>query len=119
MSDKKKILIIQPIHKAGIELLDGFSDYEYEIVEDTNIENLKSIISDCDGLSIRTAKLPSEVIELGKKLKSLELEWRVCGSGILGSQTGSAGGLSGIIWRGENEKWGSLQRKFSAHGQGG
>ena len=69
MSDKKKILIIQPIHKAGIELLDGFSDYEYEIVEDTNIENLKSIIPDCDGLSIRTAKLPSEVIELGKKLK--------------------------------------------------
>ena len=35
----------------------------------TNIENLKSIISDCDGLSIRTAKLPSEVIKLGKKLK--------------------------------------------------
>jgi len=69
VSDKKKILIIQPIHKAGIELLDSFSDYEYEIVEDTNIENLKSIISDCDGLSIRTAKLPSEVIELGKKLK--------------------------------------------------
>ena len=69
MSDKKKILIIQPIHKAGIELLDGFSDYEYEIVEDTNIENLKSKIPECDGLSIRTAKLPSEVIELGKKLK--------------------------------------------------
>ena len=36
-SDKKKILIIQPIHKAGIELLDGFSDYEYEIVEDNVI----------------------------------------------------------------------------------
>ena len=39
------------------------------IVVSLNIENLKSIIPDCDGLSIRTAKLPSEVIELGKKLK--------------------------------------------------
>ena len=69
MSDKKKILIIQPIHKVGIELLKSFSDYEYEIIEDVSIENLKSKILQCDALSIRTAKLPSEVIELSKKLK--------------------------------------------------
>ncbi len=69
MIDKKKILIVQPIHKAGIELLDSNPNYEYEIVEDTKIENLKSKIVDCDGLSIRTARLPAEVINLGKKLK--------------------------------------------------
>ena len=69
MSDRKKILIIQPIHKVGIQLLDNLSDYQYEIIEDTNIENLKSKIVECDALSIRTAKLPSEVIDLGNKLK--------------------------------------------------
>jgi len=67
--DRKKILIIQPIDKIGIQLLDNLSDYQYEIIEDTNIENLKSKIVECDALSIRTAKLPSEVIDLGNKLK--------------------------------------------------
>tara|TARA_B100002052_G_scaffold291130_1_gene310704 strand:- start:924 stop:1199 length:276 start_codon:yes stop_codon:yes gene_type:complete len=67
--DKKKILVIQPIHKAGIELLDNNPNFEYEIVEDFKIENLKSKITDCDAISIRTAKLTSEVINLGKKLK--------------------------------------------------
>ena len=69
MPDKKKILVIQPIHKAGIELLDNNPNFEYEIVEDFKIENLKSKITDCDAISIRTAKLTSEVINLGKKLK--------------------------------------------------
>ena len=64
MSSKKKILIIQPIHTAGIKLLEDNSDYEFEIVENTDNEFLKSKIKDCDGISIRTAKLTGEVIEL-------------------------------------------------------
>ena len=69
MSSKKKILIIQPIHDAGIKLLEDNSDYEFEIVENTDNEFLKSKIKDCDGISIRTAKLTSEVIEGSTKLK--------------------------------------------------
>ncbi len=69
MSSKKKILIIQPIHTAGINLLEDNSDYEFEIVENTDNEFLKSKIKDCDGISIRTAKLTSEVIEGSTKLK--------------------------------------------------
>ena len=38
----KKILIIQPIHEAGIELLKNNINYEFEIIEDTEISNLKS-----------------------------------------------------------------------------
>ena len=44
MSSKKKILIIQPIHTAGIKLLEDNSDYEFEIVENTEKEFLKSKI---------------------------------------------------------------------------
>ena len=69
MSEKKKLLIVQPIHKDGIELLKNNSNFEYEILEDANLENLKTKILDCDGLTLRTAKLPSEIINIGKKLK--------------------------------------------------
>ena len=65
----KKILIIQPIHQAGIELIKKNPEYEFEVVENTDIEFLKSKVKDCDGVSIRTAKLPGEVINCGNKLK--------------------------------------------------
>ncbi len=65
----KKILIIQPIHQEGIKLLQNNSEYEYEIVENTDINFLKSKIKGCDGVSIRTANLSREVIEAGDNLK--------------------------------------------------
>ncbi|MDC6477907.1 hydroxyacid dehydrogenase [Candidatus Pelagibacter sp.] len=65
----KKILVIQPIHKAGIELLKSNPNYEFEVVENVDPEFLKSKIKDCDGVSIRTAKLTSDVIEAANNLK--------------------------------------------------
>ena len=65
----KKILVIQPIHDAGIELLRNNNDYEFEIIEDTEISNLKSKIVNCDAVSIRTAKLPAEAINVAKNLQ--------------------------------------------------
>ena len=65
----KKILIIQPIHKAGIELLKKNPDYEFEVVEKIDPEFLKTKIKNCDGASIRTAKLPGNVIEAANNLK--------------------------------------------------
>ena len=61
----KKILVIQPIHEAGIELLKNNQNYEFEIVENVNPEYLKKKIKDCDGVTIRTAKLTHYVIEVG------------------------------------------------------
>ena len=65
----KKILVIQPIHEAGIELLKNNSNYEFEIVENVDPEFLKSKIKDCDAVSIRTAKLTGDVIQEAEKLK--------------------------------------------------
>ena len=65
----KKILIIQPIHEAGIELLKNNINYEFEIIEDTEISNLKYKIVDCDAVSIRTANLPAEAINAAENLK--------------------------------------------------
>ena len=37
----KKILIIQPIHQEGIKLLQSNSEYEFEVVENIEINFLK------------------------------------------------------------------------------
>ena len=65
----KKILVIQPIHEAGIKLLESNPNYEFEVVENFDAEFLKSKIKDCDGASIRTAKLTGDVIEAANNLK--------------------------------------------------
>ena len=68
MPEKKKILIIQNIHQEGIKLLESNSSYEFEIFNEIN-EDLKRKIVDCDAISIRTAKLPDEIISSAKKLQ--------------------------------------------------
>ena len=65
----KKILVIQPIHEEGINLLKDNSNFKYEVVDNIDTEFLKSKIKDCDGISIRTAKLSGDVIEAANNLK--------------------------------------------------
>ena len=65
----KNILIIQQIDKSGIEILENHPDYNFEIIDGTNLEEIKKKIIECDGISIRTAKLPAEVIRGAKNLK--------------------------------------------------
>ncbi len=65
----KKILVIQPIHEAGIELLKNNKNYEFEVVENIDPEYLKKKIKHCDGATIRTAKLTSDVINEADNLK--------------------------------------------------
>ena len=69
MSSKKKILIIQKVHDKGMELINNHPNFDIEVTDDVTVENLKSKIKDCDGASIRIAKLPGEVIEEAKNLK--------------------------------------------------
>ena len=69
MSCKKKILIIQKVHDKGMELINNHPNFDIEVTDDVTVENLKSKIKDCDGVSIRIAKLPGEVIAEAKNLK--------------------------------------------------
>ena len=65
----KNILIIQPIDKSGIEILENRPDYNFETIDGTDLEQIKEKIVKCDGISIRTAKLPADVIRSAKNLK--------------------------------------------------
>ena len=69
MSNKKKILIIQKVHEKGMELINNHPNFDFEVTDDTSEENLKSKIKDCDGASIRIAKLSGDVINEAKNLK--------------------------------------------------
>ena len=69
MTKKIKVLVIQPIHQAGIDLLKKNPNYEFEIFEDANSKELQSKISQCDAISIRTAKLSEDFINKTENLK--------------------------------------------------
>ncbi len=69
MSNKKKILVIQKVHDKGMELINNHPNFDVEVTDDVSVENLKAKIKDCDGASIRIAKLPGEVINEAKNLK--------------------------------------------------
>ncbi len=75
MPDKKKVLVVQNIHKKGIELLKNHPNFEFEIIDAEEMvdkidpELFKKKIADCDALSIRTEKLSGKIIEHAKKLK--------------------------------------------------
>jgi D-3-phosphoglycerate dehydrogenase len=64
-----KILIIQPFHDDGMALLEARSDIRYEIVDGSSIDEMKAKIADADGVTIRTALLPAEVLDCGGHLK--------------------------------------------------
>lgn len=64
-----KVLIIQPFHEDGMALLQARDDVSYEIVDGSSIEALKAKIADADGVTIRTALLPAEVLDVAERLK--------------------------------------------------
>ena len=75
MSNKKKILVVQKIHEEGIKLIENNPDFEFDLIDvEEMVEKIDPIlfkqkVSDCDAISIRTEKLPGEIIESEKKLK--------------------------------------------------
>ena len=64
-----KILIIQSIHDDGMALLEARPDIRYDIVDGSSTEVMQAKIADADGVTIRTALLPAEVLACAKRLK--------------------------------------------------
>ena len=69
MAEKKKILVIQKVHDKGMELIKNHPSFEVDVTDDTSEENLKTKIQNCDGVSVRIAKLSGEVMNEAKNLK--------------------------------------------------
>ena len=69
MAEKKKILVIQKVHDKGMLLMKNHPNFEVDVTDDISEENLKTKIQGCDGVSIRIAKLSSEIMNKAKNLK--------------------------------------------------
>ena len=64
-----KIGIIERIAEEGISLIKNNKKFQYEIIEDVSKENLIKVLPNFDGITLRVAKLDSEILKYCKKLK--------------------------------------------------
>ncbi len=64
-----KILIIQSFHDDGMALLDARDDIDYEVVDGSSADEIRAKIVDADGVTVRTALLPAEMLEGAERLK--------------------------------------------------
>lgn len=62
----KKVLLTQPIHKAGIKLLED-NGIAIEIAEKADKEYMKQKLCECDGVIVRVTPLDRELIDAAKK----------------------------------------------------
>ena len=65
----KKILVIEKLHKSGIELLKQRKDFSFEVIENVEKNFLKNKLKNCDGITLRNIEFGKELIESGKNLK--------------------------------------------------
>ena len=64
-----KIAVVKNIHSSAIKLLENNSNFQFEIIENLSKENLIKKLPNFDAITLRTAKLDSEIINSCKKLK--------------------------------------------------
>ena len=64
-----KIAIVEKIDESGLRLLDNHKNFEYQVIEDVSKNNLIKELPKFDGLTLRVAKLDSEILRNCKKLK--------------------------------------------------
>ena len=70
MEEMKRILVSDPLSKRGLEILERAKNLKYDLKPGLSPEELKKIISEYDGIIVRSeTKLKGDMIEAGKRLK--------------------------------------------------
>ncbi len=64
-----RILVIQAIHDDGMAMLRARDDVTFEVVDGKSVPEMQAKIADAEGVTIRTAMLPGEVLARGERLK--------------------------------------------------
>jgi D-3-phosphoglycerate dehydrogenase len=65
----KKVLLVEPIHKAAIDLL--AQKVELVSPEPQNVTGILAAIPDCDALIVRNTKIPRQIMEAAPKLVAI------------------------------------------------
>ena len=70
MEEIKKVLVSDPLSKKGLEILGKAKNLKYDIKPGLSSEELKKIITEYDGIIVRSeTKLKAEIIEAADRLK--------------------------------------------------
>jgi D-3-phosphoglycerate dehydrogenase len=70
MEEIKRVLVSDPLSKKGLEILGSVKSLKYDLKPGLSPEELKKIISEYDGIIIRSeTKLKADLIEAGTRLK--------------------------------------------------
>lgn len=68
-TNKKKVLIVGPIHEHGMALLEGRDDITFEVIDTLDPEVIKTHAADAHGIGVRVAQINRTVIDNAPNLQ--------------------------------------------------
>ena len=68
-SNKYKILVVQGLHEQGLQMLKNRTDIEFNVLMSDDENEILEAAKDVSGITVRTAKISSRIIEAANKLQ--------------------------------------------------
>ena len=68
-SNKYKVLVVQGLHEQGLEMLKNRTDIEFNVLMSDDENEILEAAKDVNGITVRTAKISSTIIEAANKLQ--------------------------------------------------
>ena len=68
-SNKYKVLVVQGLHEQGLEMLKNRTDIEFNVLMSDDENKILEAAKDVNGITVRTAKISSRIIEAANKLQ--------------------------------------------------
>jgi D-3-phosphoglycerate dehydrogenase len=68
-TNKKKVLMLGPIHPDGMALFQGRDDVEVEVLDDISEDNVLAHVAGVHGIGVRVAKVSRRIIEAADSLQ--------------------------------------------------
>ena len=68
-SNKYKVLVVQGLHEQGLKMLKNRTDIEFNVLMSDDENKILEAAKDVSGITVRTAKISSKIIEAANKLQ--------------------------------------------------
>ena len=68
-SNKYKVLVVQGLHEQGLKMLKNRTDIEFNVLMSDDENEILEAAKDVNGITVRTAKISSKIIEAAYKLQ--------------------------------------------------
>ena len=68
-SNKYKVLVVQGLHEQGLQMLKNRTDIEFNVLMSDDENEILEAAKDVSGITVRTAKISSKIIEAANKLQ--------------------------------------------------